>query len=223
MSGAPRVSVVIPVQNGERYLAAAIEGALAQTHAPAQVIVVDDGSTDASAAIAASFAPRVRCLARPVSGGGAAARNDGVALASGEYLAFLDADDLWPPQRLERLLAAFAQQPEADIVFGQVQEFRDGAAPDPPRAAPLATAALIARPAWDRVGGLGDWAVGEFLDWLLRAREVGLHEITVPDTVLLRRLHESNHSTRRRAEFGEYARVLKASLDRRRADEAARP
>src|SRR5690349_2600271 len=95
---APLVSVVIPVFDGEAYLAAAIESALAKTYARVEVIVVDDGSTDGSASVAARYDVR---LVRQSNRGVSAACNAGVEAARGELIAFLDADDLWPPERLE--------------------------------------------------------------------------------------------------------------------------
>ena len=97
-----RVSVVIPVHDGERYLAAAIESVLEQTLPPAEVIVVDDGSTDSSVQVAERYAPQgVRCHSQANAGGGAA-RNRGVALSEGDFIAFLDADDLWELGKLEQ-------------------------------------------------------------------------------------------------------------------------
>ena len=101
-----RVSVVIPVRDGERYLAEAIDSALGQEGADVDLIVVDDGSTDASAEIAARYEPAVRVLRIPSSGQGAA-RNHGVELAEGSYVTFLDADDVLTPQSLACRLDAF--------------------------------------------------------------------------------------------------------------------
>src|SRR3954468_8267905 len=100
------VTVVIPVYNGERFLGEAIESALGETHQPVEVIVVDDGSTDGSAAVAESY-PEARLL-RAENGGPGAARNVGVAAARGEAVANLDADDLMVPERVERQLEAVA-------------------------------------------------------------------------------------------------------------------
>lgn len=98
------VSVVIPCYNGAAYLRETLESALAQTHAPLEVIVVDDGSTDDSAAIAESFGPPVRVI-RQENRGESAARNVGVRASRGDWIAFLDADDLWDPCKLEAQLA----------------------------------------------------------------------------------------------------------------------
>src|SRR5207245_10700422 len=100
-----RVSAIIPVFNGERYLAEAIESVLAQTSPASEIVVVDDGSTDGSGAGAGRFGSAARLVFGGHAGAGAA-RNRGVAESTGELLAFLDADDIWPSDKLERQLAA---------------------------------------------------------------------------------------------------------------------
>src|SRR5256714_4033410 len=116
------VSVMIGVYNGPPYLPEAIESVLAQTHPASELIVVDDGSEDESGAIAESYGPPVRCI-RQENGGMAAARNTAVREATGDYFAFLDADDRFRPDKLERQLAAFEDDPKLDIVYGYVTEF----------------------------------------------------------------------------------------------------
>lgn len=109
----PRISVVIPLYNKETYIVRAAESALAQGSAIHEVIVVDDGSTDNGPAQLASLAdPRVRLIRQP-NGGVSAARNTGIQAASGEYLAFLDADDAWLPGYVAELLALIRQFPQA--------------------------------------------------------------------------------------------------------------
>lgn len=105
------VSVVIPCYNAERYLARAVESVLAQTRPADEVIVVDDGSTDGSAALARGFGGTVRAVSQP-NGGVAVARNQGLALARGRWVAFLDADDEWFPHKLERQVAALEASPD---------------------------------------------------------------------------------------------------------------
>jgi len=102
------VAVIIAVYNGERFLAEAIRSALAQTVAPFEIIVVDDGSTDGSAEIARRF--DVRYYYQPNAGVGAA-RNAGLEMATGSFVAFLDADDRWCVEKLERQLAALSPAP----------------------------------------------------------------------------------------------------------------
>ncbi|MGD0295029.1 MAG: glycosyltransferase family A protein [Terracidiphilus sp.] len=104
----PSVSAVIPAYNAERFISGTIQSVLAQTHKIAEIIVVDDGSTDRTAEIAAGF-PGVRVIQRP-NGGPGAARNTGIHAASGEWIAFLDSDDHWVPRKTEIQLACASQE-----------------------------------------------------------------------------------------------------------------
>ena len=96
---------MIPCYNASRFLRETLDSALAQTHLPLEILVVDDGSTDDSAEIARSYGPPVRVISQP-NQGESVARNRGIDEAQGEWIAFLDADDLWAPEKLERQLAA---------------------------------------------------------------------------------------------------------------------
>lgn len=110
------VSVVIPCYNRASILGRAIRSALAQTIVPDEIVVVDDGSRDDSVAVARSFGERVRVIEQP-NAGAAAARNRGIAAARGDWVAFLDSDDEWRPEKLQRQFAAVQQFPEAKLVF----------------------------------------------------------------------------------------------------------
>lgn len=114
----PRVSVVIPVYNAAAYVAAAVQSALAQTYANMEIIVVDDGSTDDTAVILATYGDRIRYIYQD-NQERAAARNRGLAEARGEYVAFLDADDLWVPMKLERQVAILDARPEVVVAYSQ--------------------------------------------------------------------------------------------------------
>ena len=118
MSATPiTVSVITPCYNGARFLRTTLESALSQTQPPLEIIVIDDGSTDESAAIAESFGPPVRVL-RQANQGESVARNRGIAEARGSHVLFLDADDLLAPQALERLTSALANKPGAVALMG---------------------------------------------------------------------------------------------------------
>ena len=124
-----RVSIVIPCFNREQYIGASIESCLAQTHAAAEIVVVDDGSTDRSVAKIQSYGPRVTCIQSTNQGPGHA-RNLGVKAATGDYVQFLDSDDLLVPDALANALAMFRAFPDSDIVYGRVfvpNDFRFGA------------------------------------------------------------------------------------------------
>jgi glycosyltransferase involved in cell wall biosynthesis len=223
----PRVTVVVPAYNAERYLAEAIASVLSQTLLPAEIIVVDDGSVDGTVGVAERFAPRVHCERQRHAGPGAA-RNRGVQLARGEYLAFLDADDVWPADKLEIQMRTLCAAPAPDAVFGRVTQFLS---PDLPaaqaarfdcvieaRPARLAGTMLMSRETFARVGWFSEeLQLGEFIDWYARATERGIRDVIVPEVVLRRRIHGTNTGILRREARSDYARVVKAALDRRRA------
>jgi len=109
------VSVVIPTYNSGEFVTQAIESVLSQTVAPAEIIVVDDGSTDDTAAALAPYENRIRYIYQE-NMGVSAARNRGVEAANGDFVAFLDADDIWHPQKLELQMDAFAKIPALGLL-----------------------------------------------------------------------------------------------------------
>lgn len=121
----PRFSVIIPVYNAAATLARALDSVLAQTYAAHEIIVVDDGSTDASAAVVAGYGDKIRYL-RQHNAGVSAARNRGAQVASGDWLAFLDADDWYYPDRLKWHAEWIARDPALDFLSGDY-EYRDAA------------------------------------------------------------------------------------------------
>jgi glycosyltransferase involved in cell wall biosynthesis len=133
------VSVVIPVYNGRAYLEGAVKTVLAQTRAPLEVLVVDDGSTDGTRELAASLAPRVALIAQANQGAGAA-RNVGVARARGSHVAFLDVDDRWTPEKLAKQMAVFERHPEVAVVGSRLAKIdrQDRPLPSPGRILPRA-------------------------------------------------------------------------------------
>jgi glycosyltransferase involved in cell wall biosynthesis len=221
-----RVSVIIPVRNGASYLAEAIRSTLAQSHPPLEVIVIDDGSTDESAAIACGMAHPVRVLERPHQGAGAA-RNAGIKAAAGDFLAFLDADDLWSPDKLALQLARFTARPELDFVFTHVRNFiSPELAPEekerilcPRRALPgmIPSSLLARRSAFERCGRFPeDLRVGELIPWLGLAADLGLRSEVMAEVLVERRLH--NHNLGRLVGDGrqDYLSAARKLLQRRR-------
>lgn len=222
----PLVTAAIPVRNGEAYLAEAIESVLGQSRPCDQVIVVDNGSSDRSAEIAAGFGSVVEVVLEPQPGIGIA-RNAAACTARGDYLAFLDADDLWAREKTALQLAAFEAEPGLQLVFGHVRQFvsPDLAAeeaeglrvPVDPQPGQHIGAMLVRRTAIEAIGPWPeDVRVSDGLTFFLRARELGLAEAMLAETVTLRRVHGANHSIHNRDERAEFARHLKGSLDRRR-------
>ncbi|HEX4034421.1 MAG TPA: glycosyltransferase family A protein [Solirubrobacteraceae bacterium] len=227
MPAEPTVSVVVLAYNSARWIEQALVGVVAQPYRPLDVVVVDDGSTDETAALARQFRDAhpelpVRVVSQPNSGVGAA-RNRGVALVRGEFVAFLDADDVWAGVSLTARVPLLKADTSIDIVLGSEQRFatepRGGRRQLGPARRSWAMGALLLRRESLERNGPFDERVGlaEGLDWLLRARELGLREASVADVVLWRRVHDANISRGYRDASAELAGVLKASLDRRRA------
>ena len=196
-----RVSAIVPVFNGERYLEEALRSAVEQCLPPIEVIVVDDGSTDASVEIAEGIGDPVRCI-RQANIGVAGARNRALSVATGEFIAFLDHDDVWPREKLEVQVAAMRSNPGVGIVSGRMRVF-GGALPGRPwsaqgrREAPAGayfSAALIRRSVFDRIGSL-DEDIGhaaDDLEWFVRARDLGVRRLTLDAVTLLYRWHGDN-------------------------------
>ena len=112
-----KVSIVIPLYNTEEYVQLALESALAQTYQNLEIIVVDDGSTDGGVNICRKFTDKRIRIIQQANRGLSGARNTGIRNAEGEYVAFLDADDLWVPEKVERHVEHFEQRPELGISF----------------------------------------------------------------------------------------------------------
>lgn len=209
------VSVVIPAWNAAAYLREAVASVLDQQSGPIEAIVVDDGSSDDTAAVAAGFGASVHVLRQTHAGIGAA-RNRGVAAARGQLLAFLDADDVWPSGKLRLQRAALEADPVLDVVFGHAVEFTGAGEADLPAPALLPGTSLIRMASFLRVGPYReDLQVGEFIDWMARARETGLRHVVLDAVCLRRRLHERN-TGRTCASRADYAKVVRAALQRRR-------
>lgn len=229
---APLVSTIIPVYNGEKYLRQAIESLVSQCYKPLEIIVVDDGSYDGSAKIAQSFGTKVRYHYHPNSGL-SVTQNKGVELAKGEFISFLDSDDLWVQDKLTLQMKAFQSDSSLDMVFGHVQQFHDVhlshelksrlQIPKEPMQGYSTGTLLIKRESFNRVGPFAtDLRVGEFVDWYAKASDKGLKELMLPEVLLKRRVHANNMGIRDRDKRIDYLRVLKSSLDRRRQSQGNR-
>jgi glycosyltransferase involved in cell wall biosynthesis len=182
---------------------------------------VDDGSTDATRAALEPYVGRIRVVTQEPEGV-AAALNRGVAASSGELLAFLDADDVWPPTSLACRLRRLTAPDRPEAVFGRITQFLSPElGPDAGRTfrfdpaplhAPMFQTMLIRRWAFDRVGPLAThYVIGANIDWVSRARAAGVRSAQVEDVVALRRLHESNLGvTERRRQNEDLVRVVRA-------------
>lgn len=226
----PSVSVIIPVYNGEQFLAAALESVLQQGYAPLEIIVVDDGSTDRSASIACSFGEQVRYVYQ-ANAGPAVARNHGVALAKSTIIAFLDADDLWPADKLHLQVAQLTNDPALQIVWGRYQiivpwqsaigarEFREFANP---ALGPLLGSMVIRKDVFDQVGVFdAAFTPSDDVDWIMRVREAGCSLKVISPVTLFYRLHGQNLTHHKTLVQMKHIQALRQSLIRRRQMSAA--
>jgi glycosyltransferase involved in cell wall biosynthesis len=221
----PLISVVVPVFNGTPYLREALESAVQQDYPTYELIVVDDGSTDGSTGIADSFGPLLHCIRQP-NAGTAAARNRGIQAARGEFLAFLDQDDLWLPKKLSLQIEAIEHSETIGVVFTLVQQFIDPSLNEDqksqiklsqqPMPGNIPSAALMRRRVLDEVGLFREGEYMEWAEWYTRFAETGIQSYVVPEVLVKRRIHLFNKGRSCFVQRKEYARILKAALDRRR-------
>lgn len=221
----PLVSVIIPVHNGALYLRAALESVFAQTYRPFEVVVVDDGSIDDSSVIAQSF-PDVRYIYQ-ANQGVAAARNHGIEAARGEFLAFLDQDDLWTPEKLNVQMGHLLNNPDVGYTLTHQQYFLEPGVTLPGwfRKELLPTVhtgwslgtVVVRRTAFEKVGNFATgYAAASDSDWFFRAKAAGVPMAVVPELLLRKRIHDTNESGRAKEVLSELLRVVKTSLDRQR-------
>jgi glycosyltransferase involved in cell wall biosynthesis len=221
----PLVSVVIPVFNGERFLREAVQSVLAQKFSPIEIIIVDDGSTDGTAAVARSFPETVRYL-HQTNQGPAAARNRGIEHAQGSLIAFADADDLWPVDKLELQVPYLIRDRTIEIVMGRVQQvLLLGTVDGQTQAEEFGEAAfsvnlgsaIIRKSVFERVGLFDEtMRYSEDVDWFMRAREGSAAIMTIDAVTLFYRQHEENMTRGKSTAELNILKTLKRSLDRRR-------
>jgi glycosyltransferase involved in cell wall biosynthesis len=223
----PAVSVIIPAYQSARFLAEAIDSALAQDEPVHEVVVVDDGSTDDTPAVLDRYGPPVVAVRHPVNRGVAAARNTALATLTGEVVVCLDADDRMRPHRvrvtLDHLLAG---GDDIGCVIGQQQVFGETDLPAWAREADGSPARWSTSPvtAWrrtyDRVGDYDEsFPIGEDSDWLLRVRDDGLEVLLIDEVVNERRVHDTNTSSLHHGQSpAEYLKSVRGLLQRRRGE-----
>ena len=227
MNNAPLVSVIIPVFNTERYVTEAVESVRAQTYQPIEIICVNDGSNDSSLARLTAFGEVVQVIDVGKNVGAAHARNIGVHAATGEYLAFMDADDIWEADKLTKQMVQFTENPLLDICFAHLRCFISPELPDDikqsrycppePQAGYLAATALMNRKTFERVGDFdAKWRVGEFIDWYSRAQQEGVQTLLLSDVLLHRRIHDNNLGVTTRDVRSDYVRIAREALARKR-------
>ncbi|HXH05238.1 MAG TPA: glycosyltransferase family A protein, partial [Vicinamibacterales bacterium] len=233
----PEVSVIIPAYNAAPTIGAALESVFTQTFDDLEVIVVDDGSADDLERAVAPWRSRITLLRQPNRGPGAA-RNTGLARASGRLIAFLDADDEWLPEKLARQVTYFARHPETGLLHTGVQGDRwDGRAPEPPRFAFCelfhtdffirTLTAMVPRRVLEDVGGFDERREVHVEDWELWLRIAARYPVGyIPEPLAVRRpgglmSRQIDRTYEAQAFVAEQARALCAqTCPRHRADPA---
>lgn len=227
----PLISVILPVYNAEKYVVESVQSVLDQSYPNIEIICCDDGSTDRSFEIVKAFEQdhggRITVVETEKNSGISAARNRAIQAAQGEYLAFIDADDIWKPGKLSTQMEQFANDPDLDISFAWMQCFISPELPEeirqlrycPPEpfAGYIPGTALVRKDSFDRVGLFNpEWRLGEFIDWYARAQDLGLKSSMIEPVFLLRRIHETNTGVTERPSRTDYVKVIRAALERKR-------
>jgi glycosyltransferase involved in cell wall biosynthesis len=202
-----KISVIIPAFNASLYLAEAIESVLAQTALPDEIIVVDDGSDDDTAGVAEKFS----CvhIIRQSNRGCAVARNTGIAASSGNLLAFLDADDIWEPEKLALQSDYLKRHSSCHAVFGMVENFfspemdseqRSRLHCPPDRMSGInAGAMLISRDIFFHVGEFNpSMRLSQFIEWFTRFSDAGMKYHVLAALLMRRRVHLNNTTALKR-------------------------
>jgi len=212
------VSVILPMYNAARYIAQALASVRAQSLPVAEIIVVDDGSTDAGPQIVAAE-PGVTLLSQRHAGI-ADTVNSGVSVARGELIAFLDADDRWLPEKTALQHATLVRDPGLMMVFGQGRRFIDTGSEErviDVRPAISRCSGLFRRQVFETVGSFDSGNMHDFMGWMLAAHDAGLRHGILPETVFERRIHQANYGrTSREEQRHAYFATLRAASTRRR-------
>jgi glycosyltransferase involved in cell wall biosynthesis len=221
----PTVSVVLIVRNGAAYIAQALDSVFQSRVKPAEILVIDGGSTDATARIAGRF-PLTRVM-RQESSGIANAYNLGIDLARGELIAFISHDDLWQPGKLDLQVEHMRCNPELQFTVTMVEHFLEPGTAIPPGfrrellerpVAGYIMEALVARKtAFDTVGRFDpSFKVSEDTDWFARARDLDIAHALLPDMLVRKRVHDSNSSLNAANINALLLRAMRNSVERKR-------
>lgn len=228
------ISVIIPVFNGGKYISEALESVLAQTHENIEIVIVDDGSTDNTSQIAQEFMAHNSSMkyVYQENQGLAASRNKGISLSKGDFIAFIDADDIWVEDKLETQIKILLKNPSIEMVSGKVKQFISPEIPVEKHdeyhfvqdeiQSNLIGVALIRKSAFDKYGLFDPTLrIGQDMQWVLQAKEKELKIEPIPKLVYYRRLHPDNLGRSRSDEnYKTRLKILKQAIDQRRRDKS---
>jgi len=232
MGNNPLVSVIIPVYNGEHYLAQAIESILAQTYTPIEVIIIDDGSLDNSSYIARSF-QEVRYY-HQLNQGVAVARNTGIAVSHGEFIAFLDQDDIWTHDKLDVQIEYLLHHPETGGVLSKLRLFLEPGVHPPgwlkidllqkEQTGYCPSSLIVRKDVFTRIGVFDSaYTHTSDVDWIARAKDAGILLYILPHVLFHRRIHNANASGEIHIIHPELLKTLKKSIERQRIQKSLKP
>ncbi len=213
--------VVIPAHNAAGTIGETLRSVLAQSVAPAEILVVDDGSDDATAEIAADSSGIVRVFRQENTGPGLATSR-GIAEARSPIIATVDADDIWLPEKMERQLAALSKAPPRSLVFARHRQFSHGSqdfTAGEERPGMTRSDLVFRKEVFGQIGDIIDPVGnrGDMVDWLARAREAGCPFIVLDEVLVLRRILPGSLSYGKDRERDRgYLAVAHRALERRR-------
>ncbi len=225
-----KISVIIPTYNSEKFIEEVVESVFRQSLQPDELIISEDGSTDNTLRILRKFKQDIVILSHKHTGKPTRGRNNGVRIASGDFIAFLDHDDLWPENKLELQYKIFCEDDSVEVVLGFTQIFRQKNDNShtwqeffmKPKLNFLLSASLIKRSVLDRIGLFDEtmkyW--GSDGDWFLRAIEQETKFYFHNEIALFWRYHQNNTSAQKENRNHAVIEVLKKSLDRRRLNKS---
>lgn len=216
MDSFPKISVIIPSFNNAEFLQEALDSVYAQNYLNIEIIVVDDGSTDGTKDV--DFIDEIKFYSIPHSGA-AVARNFGVKQSTGDLLAFLDADDLWPLDKLHTQVQGLIQK-NLDAMFTNITQFVDTKAinlkikdPNKVMQGLCASTMLIRRDIFLKIGWFNtQYKIGEFIEWFIRAKQQKLKFSVIEHLLSKRRIHGNNTSSRCKAHKNDYLKMLYEGL-----------
>jgi glycosyltransferase involved in cell wall biosynthesis len=201
----PLVSVVVPVYNNADFISETINTIHEQDYQPIEILMVDDGSTDDSAILIQQF-PDIRYIHQNNKGPGAA-KNTGILASQGEYIAFLDADDLWKPNKISQQVAYFDQCPQLGYIITQMTLFMMPGIQKPSWLKPeflqqalpayLPSSLMVKRKTLMQVGLFDEsLKTSDEVDWFFHAKDLAIPMAILPDVLVERRIHEHNLSNK---------------------------
>ncbi|MEP0753544.1 glycosyltransferase [Trichocoleus sp. Lan] len=217
------VSAIVPVYNGEQFLAEAIQNILNQNYQPLEIIVVDDGSTDKTAEVAGRYKDSIHYVYQPNSGP-SAARNRGLRMAKGDAIAFLDVDDLWSENNLKLQTDYLVDNPSVEIVQGLIQNLKiSQLTPEnaifekhyqPYNYINLGSA-LYRKSVFDKIGLFDEsLSFAEDVDWFVRAWENRVSKVVLEQVTLFYRRHQDNMTVGKNLIELGFIKIYKKHLDR---------